>query len=128
MIPPCLRLSNIRYISRVKWSNPGKGVTPSLTPRCSSYWKGSLLVALFYGRQLYLLIYVYIYICVCVCVCVCACVCARAWRININTCLNDYCNFCEPHASSIKDLFVCLSLTIFTVKRSQKFKKKKKKK
>ena len=28
-IPPCLTLSNIRYISRVKWSNPGKGVAPS---------------------------------------------------------------------------------------------------
>ena len=26
MIPPCLTLSNIRYVSRVKWSNPGKGV------------------------------------------------------------------------------------------------------
>ena len=54
MIPPCLTLSDIRYISRVKWSNPGKGVAPSLTPRCSSYWKESLLVALNYSRQLYL--------------------------------------------------------------------------
>ena len=26
--------------SRVKWSNPGKGVAPSSTPQCSSYWKG----------------------------------------------------------------------------------------
>ena len=51
--PPCLTLSNIRYVSRVKWSNPGKGVAPSPTPRCSSYWKESLLVALDYGRQLY---------------------------------------------------------------------------
>ena len=47
LIPPCLTLSNIRYVSRVKWSNPGKGVAPSPTPRCSSYWKGSLLVANF---------------------------------------------------------------------------------
>ena len=39
--------------SRVKWSNPGKGVAPSPTPRCSSYWKGSPLVALDYDRQLY---------------------------------------------------------------------------
>ena len=31
--------------------NPGKGVAPSLTPRCSSYWKGSLLVTLDYGCQ-----------------------------------------------------------------------------
>ena len=43
----------IRYVSRVKWSNPGKGVAPSPTQRCSSYWKGSLLVALDYDRQLY---------------------------------------------------------------------------
>ena len=46
LIPSCLTLSNIRYVSRVKWSNPGKGVVPSPTPRCSSYRKGSLLVAL----------------------------------------------------------------------------------
>ena len=53
LIPPCLTLSNIRYVSRVKWSNPGKGVVPSPTPRSTSR-KGSLLVALDYGRQLYL--------------------------------------------------------------------------
>ena len=52
---------NIRYVSRVKWSNPGKWVAPSPTPRCSSYWKGSPLVALDYGRQLYLLTYWYIH-------------------------------------------------------------------
>ena len=48
----CLTLSNIRYISRVKRSNPEKGVVPSPTPQCSSYWKRSLLVALDYSRQL----------------------------------------------------------------------------
>ena len=37
LIPPCLTLSDIRYVSRVKWSNPAKGVAPSLTPRCCSY-------------------------------------------------------------------------------------------
>ena len=60
MIPHCLTLSNIRYVSRVKWSNPGKGVAPSPTHRCSSYWKGSLLVTLDYGHQLYLLL------CICI--------------------------------------------------------------
>ena len=35
---------------------------PSPTPRCSNYWKGSLLVALDYGRHLYFLLYIYIYI------------------------------------------------------------------
>ena len=44
----CLTLSNIRYISRVKWSNPGKGVAPSPSSQCSSYWKGSLLVVLYF--------------------------------------------------------------------------------
>ena len=44
LIPPCLTLINIMYVSRVKWSNPEKGVAPSPTPRCSSDWKGSLLV------------------------------------------------------------------------------------
>ena len=48
----CLTLSIIRYVSRVKWSNPGKGVAPSPTPRCCSYRKGSLQVTLDYGRQL----------------------------------------------------------------------------
>ena len=32
-----LTLSITRCGSRVKWSNPGKGVAPSSTPRCSSY-------------------------------------------------------------------------------------------
>ena len=52
LIPPCLTLSNIRYVSRVKWSNPVKGVAPSPTLWCSNYWKRSLLVPLDYGRQL----------------------------------------------------------------------------
>ena len=38
--------------SRVKWTNPGKGVVPFPTSRCSSYWKGSLWVTLDYGCQL----------------------------------------------------------------------------
>ena len=36
LMSPCLTLSIIRYGSRVKWSNPGKGVAPSPTPQCSS--------------------------------------------------------------------------------------------
>ena len=53
MMPPRLTLSIIRYGSRVKCSNPGKGVTLSATPWCSSYRKGSLQVTFDYGRQLY---------------------------------------------------------------------------
>ena len=41
--------------SKVKSSNLEKGVAPSRTPQCCSYWKGGLLVALNYGHQLYLL-------------------------------------------------------------------------
>ena len=53
LIPPCLTLGNKRCASRVKWCNPGKGVAPSPTSWSCSYRKGSLLVALDYGRQLY---------------------------------------------------------------------------
>ena len=59
MIPPCLTLSNIRCVSRVNWSNPGKGVVPSSTPRCSSYWRGSFWVALDYSRQLFFFTYIW---------------------------------------------------------------------
>ena len=55
LMPPCLTLSNIRYVLMVKWSNPETGVAPYPTSWCSSYWKGSLLVAFDYSRQLYLL-------------------------------------------------------------------------
>ena len=34
LIPSCLTLSNIRYVSRAKWSKPGKGVAPSSTAWC----------------------------------------------------------------------------------------------
>ena len=61
LTPPCLAFSNrryvSRYVSRVKWSNPGKGVEPSPTHWCCSYWKGSLLVALDNGHQLYFFTY-----------------------------------------------------------------------
>ena len=57
LIPLCFTLSNIRFVLRTKWSNPGKGVVPFPTPRCSSYLKGSLLVALNYGCQLYFTYY-----------------------------------------------------------------------
>ena len=42
------------YVSRIKWSNPGKGVAPSPTHQCSSFWKKSLMVTHDYGRQLIL--------------------------------------------------------------------------
>ena len=61
MVPLCVTLSNIRYVSRVKWGKSEKGLAPSPTPWCRSYWKGSLWFALDYHRQLYLL-YIYIYI------------------------------------------------------------------
>ena len=51
LMPPCLTLSIIRYGSRVKCSNPGKGVAPSPTLWCSSHRKGNLWITLDYGRQ-----------------------------------------------------------------------------
>ena len=36
-MPPCLTLSFIMYVTRVKWSNPEKEATPSPTPWCSCY-------------------------------------------------------------------------------------------
>ena len=52
LIPLCLTLSIIRYVSKVKWGNPGKGKAPSPTPWYSSFWKWSLQVTLDYGCQL----------------------------------------------------------------------------
>ena len=43
----------VRIKSNVEQSR--EGVAPSPTPQCSSYWKGSLLVALDYSHRLYLL-------------------------------------------------------------------------
>ena len=65
MIPPCLALSNIRYVSRVKWSNPGEGVAPIPTPRWreasekGAFWSSSNMLANLY---ICILIYIYIYI------------------------------------------------------------------
>ena len=60
----CLTLSIIRYGSRVKWSDPGKGVAPSPTPWCSKLSKRepSGHPRLWSPTLLYLLIYIYIYI------------------------------------------------------------------
>ena len=49
--PPCLRLSFIRYVSKVKLSKLGKGVAPFPTLQCNSYRKGSLRVTLDCGCQ-----------------------------------------------------------------------------
>ena len=59
---PRLSLIIRRYGSRVKWSNPGKGVVSSPSPQYSSYWKGSLWVTLYNGCQIYLDIYIYTYL------------------------------------------------------------------
>ena len=45
----------IRFGSRVKWSNPGKGLAPSPTPWYRSYRKRSLWVTCDLGHQLYLI-------------------------------------------------------------------------
>ena len=60
LIPSCLILIIVRYVSRVKWSNPGKGVAPSPTSQHSSYWKRSLQVTLDHGHQLHFFLYMII--------------------------------------------------------------------
>ena len=54
-----LNIQHYKVRMRSKWSNSGKEVVPSSTPRCSSYWKGSLRVAPEYSRPIY---YICIYI------------------------------------------------------------------
>ena len=51
-MPHCLTLNIISNGSKVKWTNPGKGVALSPTPWCSRYRKGSLRVTLDNGRPL----------------------------------------------------------------------------
>ena len=46
MVLDATLLNTRHYKVRVKWSNQGNGVAPSLTPRGGSYWKGSLQVTL----------------------------------------------------------------------------------
>ena len=48
-----LNTQHHKVLIKGKWSNPGKGVTPFPTPRCNSYGKGSLRMALDYGRLTY---------------------------------------------------------------------------
>ena len=54
IIPVCERWE---IITQLPISYPGKGATPYPTLQCCSYWKGSLLVALDYSRQLYFFTY-----------------------------------------------------------------------
>ena len=64
MVLDIFLLNTHHYKVRIKGkgSNPEKGVVPSLTLLCSSYWKESLQVALDYGQRMYNFIYIYIYI------------------------------------------------------------------
>ena len=63
LISPCLTLCIISYVSRIKWSNPGKGVAPFPPPQCSSYWKRSLWLPLtMVANFTFIYIYIYIYI------------------------------------------------------------------
>ena len=56
LIPLCLTLSNIRYVPRAKWSNPGKGV--AIEQR--AFWSPSITVTNF-TYFIYIYIYIYIY-------------------------------------------------------------------
>ena len=60
LISPCLTLSNIRYVSRVKWSNPGKGLAPLLRLGVVSIEKGSFRSPSTRVAKFTLLLYIYI--------------------------------------------------------------------
>ena len=61
-MPPCLALSIIRYGSRIKWSNAGKGVVPSPATWCSCYEKGAFGSSSTIVANIIYLLYIYIYI------------------------------------------------------------------
>ena len=81
LIPPCLTYSIIRYISRVKWSNLGKGVPPFSTTTIEKEAFGSVSTTICIYAYIYMYVYIdtyvyiwiymcspphiYIYICVC---------------------------------------------------------------
>ena len=58
---PMLKIQYYKVRTKVRCSNQGEKIDPSLTPWCSSYRKGGLRVTLDYGRQLYLYIHICIY-------------------------------------------------------------------
>ncbi len=84
LMPPCLTLSIIKYGSRVKWSNPGKGVAPPLHIGVVAIEKGafgspstnvanftlllhyiialSQILTIIHSCSVYIHIYIYIYI------------------------------------------------------------------
>ena len=49
-----LNTQHYKVRTKGKWSSLEKGITPSSTPRCSSYWKGGLRVAFDYSRPTYI--------------------------------------------------------------------------
>ena len=53
LLPPFLTLSDIKYISRVKWRNTGKGVAPSLHFSVVAIEKGAFWSPSTKGRQIY---------------------------------------------------------------------------
>ena len=77
-MPPCLTFSIVKYISRVKWSDPGKGVAPPqhLGEVASGKEVFSLPLTMVTN-------FTYIYVCVCVCLYICVCVyiytCHKLW-------------------------------------------------
>ena len=60
LIPPCLTLSNIKYVTRIKWSNDGKGVAPHqhlgvVAIEMGAFWSPSTTVTNFNYMQLQLM-------------------------------------------------------------------------
>ena len=63
-----LNIQQYKVRIKSKWSKSEKGVAPSPTSSCSSYWEENLRVNLDYGRPAYIYIYIYIQICMYICI------------------------------------------------------------
>ena len=84
-----LNTQHYKVLSRVKWSNPGKGVAPSPTPRCiekGSFGLPSTTVANFIYIYIYIYINIYIY----------------NWKKNLTDYHLDIINFCWPLIKATK--------------------------
>ena len=79
----------VRIKDKVEQSREWSSTLPT-TPRCSSYWKGSLRVTLEYGRQLYLFRFIGN---------------SSRWRSNLFTLR--YNHFIEPTIYQLKYFWIC---------------------
>ena len=96
------QLYKVRNMGKVEQSREMRIAFP--TPRCRSYWKGCLLVALDYCGQLYFFLYIYIYIYTHTHIYICVCVC-----VHIHVYTYTY-NHAPPHTHV--QTYICLLVCV----------------